>query len=143
MYVIMDDSICFKLGNECLYSEQMLVEYNNDPVFYICKSQNDNYYVVLCLDVEVGEYTIINPNVRDILLMLYGKIPMRNLYNRVNLFWKVSVGKEIEEDIVTKHDIKDINKNILPYEGEYFIIYNQEIKDYVAKMENKYHISES
>lgn len=139
----MDDSMCFKLGNEYLYSEQMLIEFNDDPAFYICKSQNDNYYVVLCLDIEIGDYTIINPNVRDILLMLNGKIPMRDLYKRVNSFWKVSVGKEIEEDIVTKHDIEDIDKNILPYEGEYFIIHNQEIKEYATKLENKYHISES
>lgn len=126
--------MCFKLGNECLYSEQMLVEFNEDPVFYICKSQTGKYYVVLCLDVEEGNYTIINSDVHDILLMLYGKITMRNLYKRVDYFWKVCVGKKIEEDVVSKYNIEDIDTSILPYEGAYFVIYNQKIEDYALKL---------
>lgn len=126
--------MCFKLGNECLYSEQMLVEFNEDPVFYICKSQTGKYYIVLCLDVEEGNYTIINSDVHDILLMLYGKITMRNLYERVDCFWKVCVGKKIEEDVVSKYNIEDIDTSILPYEGAYFVIHNQEIEDYALEL---------
>lgn len=132
--IVIDDLMCFKLDNECLYSEQMLVEFNEDPVFYICKSQTGKYYVVLCLDVEEGNYTIINSEVHDILLMLYNKITMRNLYERVDYFWKVCVGKKIEDDVVIKYNIEDIDTSILPYEGAYFVNYNQEIEDYALKL---------
>lgn len=132
--IVIDDLMCFKLGNECLYSEQMLVEFNEGPVFYICKSQTGKYYVVLCLDVEEGNYTIINSDVNDILLMLYNKITMRNLYERVDCFWKVCVGKKIEDDVVIKYNIEDIDTSILPYEGAYFVIHNQEIEDYALKL---------
>lgn len=130
------DKVCFKLGSENLYSEQMLVEYNDDPVFYICKSQTERYYVVLCVDVEEGNYIVINSKISDVLLMLYGYITMRELYKKVDSFWQVFVGKVIDDDVVTKHNIEDIDTSVLPYEGEYYEILDKEVENYARKLEN-------
>lgn len=130
------DKVCFKLESENLYSEQMLVEYNDDPVFYICKSQTGRYYVVLCVDVEEGNYIVINSKISDVLLMLYGYITMRELYRKVDYFWQVFVGKVIDDDVVTKHNIEDIDTSVLPYEGEYYEILDKEVENYARKLEN-------
>lgn len=130
------DKVCFKLESENLYSEQMLVEYNDDPVFYICKSQTERYYVVLCVDVEEGNYIVINSKISDVLLMLYGYITMRDLYKKVDSFWQVFVGKVIDDDVVTKHNIEDIDTSVLPYEGEYYEILDKEVENYARKLEN-------
>lgn len=132
----MDKLLCFKIKNENLYLEQILIEINDDPVFYICKSQTGQYYIVLCTDEDEGNYIIINTKISDILFMLNGLITMRNLYERVSFYWDVRADDEIDNDVVVKHDIKDIDKSLLPYKDRYFIIHNEEIKDYACKIEN-------
>ena len=138
--------LCFIIDNKELYLDQILVEVNEDPIFYICKS-NYQYYVVLSASEDSEEYVIINSKISDILLMLTGEIAMRSLYSKVNHFWYIQVGDNISDDTIIKKDISELDNCILPYENEKFVICTPEIKEYVSDLEkaltnNKYFIED-
>lgn len=138
--------LCFIVDNQELYLDQILVEVNEDPIFYICKSDHQ-YYVVLSASEDAEEYVVINSKISDILLMLTGEIAMRSLYSKVNHFWYIQVGDNISDDNIIKKDISELDSCILPYENEKFVICTPEIKEYVSDLEkaltnNKYFIED-
>lgn len=41
----------FIINHDELILDQVLVEYNEDPIFFVCKHEQD-YYIVSCTDME-------------------------------------------------------------------------------------------
>ena len=139
----MDKELCFCIEGKELYLEQILVEYMNVPIFFLCKeSESKQYYIVLCVDIYELNYILVKIKIADVYKLLHGTIPMRNVFLSQNEYWKVFSGDKVELDIVTKHFITELDKTILPKEGACFEAKEIETKKYVQEFDKAYFADE-
>lgn len=110
--------LCFKLNNDELYSDQILVNYNGIPIFLICKGKNE-YYLVLCTNCDDYNYIIVTITTNDIYNLLNQKITMRAVMLKQTAYWEVISGDKIEDDIVTLKSMNEVNLNCLPSDAYY------------------------
>lgn len=134
----MEKELCFKIAERELFLEQSLVEYNDVPIYYICRDE-ELFYTVLCTDVDDLKYVIVNSKIKDIALMLHGVITMRELMLKADSFWEVITGDEIESDVIALKNIKEIDLCDLPDESSYFGIYTEQIKAYVDRFDKAFY----
>lgn len=118
----MNKELCFKIDSKELMLEQSLVEYNDIPIYFICKDTEQNYYTVLCVDIDEEQYIIVETRLEKIFKLLMQKITMRDLILSEDKFWKVKAGNTIEEDNCIQEDMSSICLKDLPYEKSYFKI---------------------
>lgn len=83
----MDKILCFKLNNDELYLNQILVDYTNIPIFFICKGKKD-YYLVLLTDYNNYNYIIVTITKDDI----YNLLTQKNHYESCNIKTKSVLG---------------------------------------------------
>lgn len=132
-----EKELCFIINNERIYLECILAEDDYVPIFFLCKSEHDNFYLSLRVWSETTEeYIVIKLTKEEVVDMLHGKIPMRDVFLNQKYFWKVISGDEIEKDNVTEYPIEKISKDDLPYENAYFVICRKYIREYVKKFES-------
>ena len=127
---------CFLIDGEELYLEQVLIDYNDIPIFYICKSPQ-NHFVILCTDVEDVRYIIVKTSLHDVSKMLHGKLAMRDIITKQTVFWEVFPGDSIQDDIVERKDMSEMKKDELPYEDACYCVATEEMKEYLEKIDNK------
>ena len=125
----MKKELCFILNDEHLYLDAELINFNDIPIFYICKT-NSNYYLSLCTDIDNAKYILIEISPINILKMLYQQISMRELYEKVDKFWEVECGEVPELDEIYEKEIYDIDLSVLPIEDERYEIFDDIIKKY-------------
>lgn len=137
----MKKKVCFKIEGKELYLDQILVDYNSIPVFYVCNNLND-YYIVLCTDFDEECYIIVKTKLDIISNMLHRKITMREIITCEKEYWDVKTGDSVETDVVQKKNMDSINLNLLPDDKSYFQIASDEIRRYVnfidAEIFNKF-----
>lgn len=131
----MSKEVYFQIQNKLLYLDFMLEEYDYLPLFYVCKDDDDARYLVLCTDFEQESYLVSRITLVDLSNMLSGKIDMRSAFLRQPSFWKVTCqGKKYVDDIVTEESIEDIPIAYLPAEGEFYVLYDANHKDYAKQI---------
>ena len=54
--------------------------------------------------------------------LLYGKIPMRDIFLKQKFYWQVFSGEKVENDTDEYHVINELDKNVLPEEKAVFKI---------------------
>lgn len=134
----MDKELCFRLQDKELYLDQVLVDYMDIPIFFICKDKSNQYYVVLCTDIEDLNYIIVHTSIINIYNLLHGKIPMRNIFLKQKDFWKVISGEEVGLDRIRKCSIEQLERSILPEENAFFSILTERISEYVRKFDEDF-----
>ena len=82
----MNKLLCFKLNNDELYYDQILVDYNNIPIFFICKGKK-GYYLVLCTDCDNYNYIVVTITTDDIYNLLNQKITMKAVILKQPTYW--------------------------------------------------------
>lgn len=128
--------LCFIINNEKIYLEYILVEDDYVPIFFLCKSENNDFFLSLRVYKETTEeYIVVKLAKEEVANMLHGKIPMRDVFLNQKYFWNVISGDKIEKDTVTEYPINKIPKDDLPYEGAYFVICQKHVREYVEKFE--------
>lgn len=132
----MDRERCFQIEGKDLFLEKVLVDFEKIPIFYLCRDEQE-YYVVLCIDIEALEYIIIKPKLMEILDVLNGKIQMREIFENQKNYWQVFSGESIEEDEVFFHKIEELDKAVLPYENAYFEVLTNDIQNYIDYLMEK------
>lgn len=131
----MDNKIaCFFLENNTLYLDKALVEINGIPIFFICKNDGDQYYVVLCKDIDTQEYMIVKQPVGLIWKMLSQKISMRSLLLQTETFFKVKAGNDILDDQVEVLPTSKMDITALPFEGEKYEPITEDDKVYIDQI---------
>lgn len=133
----MNKELCFYIENESLYLEQVLVDYMDIPIFFLCKSDK-RFYIALCTDIEESEYIVAELSFSDVYKLLHGKIPMRNVFLTRNGYWEIISGEEISSDSVVKRTADCIDSSVLPEEDACFEILTEEIRLYVEKFDNEF-----
>lgn len=114
----MNKELCFIIDKRKLYLEKVLVEYNDIPIFYLCRSEEE-YYLVLCSNIEEEKYIIVKPAKLEVLDMLNGELAMRDIILHQESFWEVSAGEDISQDRVEIKPIDQIEYEALPYENTF------------------------
>lgn len=131
---MMNKELCFNIENENLYLEQVLVDYMDIPIFFLCRGENQ-YYVALCTDINELSYIVVKLTLVDVYDLLYGKIPMRDIILKQSEYWDVVSGDEVCLDVVKKKNIAEVEKDLLPDENACFKILTKEMQLFVRKFE--------
>lgn len=132
----MNKELCFIIDEKKLYLEKVLVEYNDIPIFYLCRNENE-YYIVLCSDMEGETYIIVKPTRLEVLDLLHGKLSMQDIILNQKLFWKVSAGEDISQDNVETNTVDQIEYEALPYEDAFYEIPSPDMEEFVRQFENQ------
>lgn len=138
----MDKELCFCIEGNELYLEQILVDYNNIPIFFLCKDSK-TYYLALCTHVEQLSYIVINLSEADLFSLFHGKLSMREVFTKQKSYWEIISEEQIESDSVICKSMEEIDCSILPEEGACFEILTDEISLYVKKFDDTFCSKES
>lgn len=130
----MNKELCFNIENNNLYLEQILVDYMEVPIFFLCRGENQ-YYVALCTDIAELHYIMAKLSLPDVYNLLHGKIPMRDVILKQNEYWEIVSGDEICLDVVTKKNIDAINTALLPEANAFFEILTKQMELFVQKFD--------
>ena len=132
----MEKTLCFRISGIDLFLEQILVEYNNIPIFFVC-SDNRQRYLVLCTDISEYNYVITKITIDKLYAMLSGKCPMRDVFFEQKYFWEIISGEDIEFDNVMKKDIVQIKEELLPEENSFFSVLDSETAAYLERIRSE------
>lgn len=132
----MEKELCFKINSQELFLDQVLVEYNNIPVYYICKNDNEAYYIVLCTDIDEEKYVIVNIQIEDIINLLKQRLTMRDIILEKKTYWDIVAKENIDEDVCKQYDINNIDIEDMPSKESYFLITSQQHKKYLNELES-------
>lgn len=136
----MANELCFIINNIELRMEQILVEFDDVPIFYLCKG-NGQLYLVLTKNMDVEEYLVVKISEHEVSDMLHGKVSMRQVIIEQKSYWDVKTGDEITDDEVTEHDIADIPQEVLPYEDACYEVVSDDVKSYLQILDTRLAIS--
>lgn len=133
----MNTELFFYIEKKDIYLEQILVDYMNVPIFFLCKDDKQ-YYLALCSNMDELNYIVVQISLTDTYNLLHGKIAMRDVFLKQEEYWEIFSGDEISLDIVTKHSIQKLNTSVLPKENACFEVLTKDIKTYVQNFDNKF-----
>lgn len=136
---IVDSELCFRIENIELYLEQVLVDYMDIPIFFLCKGEGD-YYLVLCTDIDELNYIIVKSSMNDVYELLHGGELIRNVILKQEEYWNLISGEEISLDKVGKLSISELDVSLLPKENTYFEIVSTKLENYVKKFDTEYFV---
>ena len=132
------NKVYFKIKEQFLYLDYMLEIYDSIPLFYVCKDDNKERYLVLCKDFDNEAYLITKITLQDLSDMLSGKRDIRASFLRSPVFWTIRcLGKNYNEDSVIEKNITDFPLEFLPKSGEYYELYDDEHKDYAKRIDSE------
>lgn len=137
----MERELCFCIEKKELYLEQVLVDYMEIPIFFLCKNK-DQYYVALCIDMDELNYIVIKVSAAEVYDLLHGKIPMRDAILHQGEYWDVLSGEEVSMDTVTRHPISELDRSLLPEEDACFEVLTEEMEEFVQRFDHGYHKSQ-
>lgn len=132
----MNQELCFIIENTNLYLEQVLVEYRDIPIFFLCSGDNQ-YYIALCTDMDELNYIVAKLSLLDVYNLLHGNIPMRDAILKQMEYWDIKSNDEIELDVVTKKKIKTLETSLLPEENACFEILTEQMQLFVEKFDRE------
>lgn len=135
----MNSKLCFRIEGIELYLEQVLVDYMDIPIFFLCKDEG-SYYLVLCTDVDELNYIIVRLSMNDVYGLLHGEESIYNTILKQNEYWNVISGREISLDEVKRLSISELDVGLLPKEDVYFEIVSTKLENYVKKFDTQYFV---
>ena len=124
----------FIINGRNLYLEQVFVEFEGQPIYFLC-FDGDMRYLCLCTDIESENYMVVQTDIQNIINMLRGKITMHDALLKADTFWKIQVGEEVSEDIVEKYDIREVDTSFLPQKDAYFHLVTKDMTDFCQGLE--------
>lgn len=132
----MNSNLCFRIEGIELYLEQVLVDYMDIPIFFLCKGES-NHYLVLCTDIDELNYIIVRLSMNDLYELLHGGGSIRNTILKQNEYWNVISGREIPLDEIERLSISELDVGLLPKENVYFEIVSTKLENYVKKFDTQ------
>ena len=131
----MDERLCFVINQMEIYLEQVLVETDGIPVLFVGKS-NERRYLILCVDTDVLRYFAVRISRKDLCDLLQGTVPMRDIFLRQAIFWDITAGDNMKDDVIVGRSISNIDADMLPREVAVFEVLTADVEQYVRKIKN-------
>ena len=127
-------NIDFILNGIPVYNDFCLV-HDEIPIFFTCKDNENNFYLALCIDMDLPRYNVVQITIEQLHNMLNGIISMKEIFTIQKTYWEVtSINENVENDIVKFKSINEINEKDLPNDDAYFELYSAELKKYDEKI---------
>ncbi len=133
----MEQEKCFNIDGKDIWLDQILIDFNEIPLLFICFDADKNYYAVLCTDIDNMQYIIVPQRLDNISKMLHQRISMRELFIISKWFWKVQAKDDLSDDVVVKKSIEELDAGILPKESAVFKIFTKDLEDYRDSIDNR------
>ncbi len=130
----MMEQVFFIIDGKELILDKVLVEFDETPVFFVCKNEKD-YFIGLNIDLDEERYILTRISLRGLSKMLHGKITMRELMLHSDKYWEIIAGEEPGEDIIYEKSIEEIPLKVLPYEGAYLKIATKDLEAYIEEID--------
>lgn len=134
----MNKQLCFIIEGQNLFLEKTLVLFNDIPLFFVCRNEDNQCFLVLCTDFEKLEYLVVEISLADLRNMLNQKSSMRATILNGEYFWKIVSGDTIEDDVCIAWKQDEVDCSLLPKEGALYKTVYQEDEDYIEKIESEY-----
>ena len=115
--------------------EQVLVENDGVPILFVGKN-DERRYLILCVDTDVLRYFAVRISRKDLCDLLQGTVPMRDIFLRQAVFWDITAGDDMKDDVIVGHSISNIDADMLPQEGAVFEVLTENVEQYVRKIKN-------
>ena len=131
---MMKKILCFCINGEDIYLDQVLVEYEGVPIFFICKGES-GYYGVLCTDMKALKYIIVRSSPIEISRMLHGELTMYDFFAEHVTYWEVETSTEISSDVVILKNIKEEVIKSFPERGAYYEILTEAEQEYMNRVD--------
>lgn len=135
----MDKELCFKINSKELMLVEVLVDYDDIPVYFICKDEMECYYVALCTDIDNDKYIVVKTDIDKIFKLLTSKMTMREMITSENEFWEISAAENIDLDICIQKNISDIDFGVLPCQESYFNLVTKTHKKFLEEIKSLKH----
>lgn len=126
----------FEIEGSTLFLEKVFVEFDEQPIFFLCANDNEKFLCV-CTDMEEEQYIIVKTTVSCVIDMLKGKITMYQSIMKSSYFWQIIVGTDVSEDVVQKDDIGNIDISLLPQKDAVFKLVTDDLKQYCSNLEKQ------
>lgn len=128
----------FVINGKNVYVDQILIWFNEFPVFFVCVDDDGGYYLAMMLgqddDTYGYTYYIVESFVDEIQKMMLKQLPMRDVFLLKDHFWKVVSGVTVTEDVVDDLPITEIDRDLLPAPDKYFEASSFDDKNYIRKL---------
>ena len=98
----------FIVDGQELILDKVLVEFDETPVFFVCKN-NNICFIALNVDLEEERYILTRVSINGLSKMLHGKITMRELILQADRYWEVMVGEDVGKDTDCEKGSEDID----------------------------------
>lgn len=134
----MNKQLCFRIEQHDLFLEKTLVLFNDVPLFFICRNEYNQRFLVLCTELERLEYLVALISLSNLKNMLFQKCTMRNAILEGEKFWQIVSGDTIEDDSYKVIEKDKIDLSILPAENAFYRAIFQEDKEYIAEIDSEY-----
>lgn len=131
----MEQQIYFIINDNALVLDKVLVEYNEEPIFCVCKHEED-YYIALCADGKEERYIVTQTSLKRLSDMLHERMTMREVFLHADKFGDIVAGKDVAEEIIIEKNIEQIPLDVLPYEGAYLKVATRELKEYKENIDS-------
>lgn len=128
----MEKELCFIIENKKLYLDRVLVSFNEFPIFFVCNDEYNNYYLVLCKDMEKFEYIIVKSTAKDVYDMLIQKHSIKETFMKQDFFYEVFGEIDPSNDGVNKLSTDRLDVSFLPNENIYYEAQNASDIDYIS-----------
>ena len=100
----MMEQVFFIIDGKELILDKVLVEFDETPVFFVCKNEKD-YFIGLNIDLDEERYILTRISLRGLSKMLHGRITMRELMLHSDKYWEIIAGEEPGEDIIYEKEL--------------------------------------
>lgn len=134
---MMDKELCFIIESRKLFLEQVLVDYNEIPIFFLCKNE-EQYYIVLCTDIDDLRYIVTKLSIPDVYNLLHGNIPMRDAILKQKEYWDVVSDDDVSLDQVTRKSMDTMDLAVLPKKNLSFRVLTESMETYVRSFDNEF-----
>lgn len=127
----------FKLDNHLLYFDYILEYFDLFyPMFYVCRDDNDERFLVLRMDLcENESYLITEISLNDLNNMLLGNITIRSAFlDRLSFYEVHCLTENYSDDVVTKREISEFPTEYLPDKDYKYVLYDDEHREYQKRI---------
>ena len=131
----MEKTLCFIIDQKNIYLDKVLVELNF-PLLFVCKDENAQYYMAMCIDAYHLIYLVAHCKASDISDVILGNITIRHLWESMDQCWKISTDDEMKNDRVEMICTDEIKDSELPEKGETYIVESDDIRKYALSLED-------
>lgn len=122
-------------NKEILFKYDIVLIRFDIPLMFIVKDDEDNKYLVLCIDEETEDYLIVKKNDENLLDLFERKITMRQAFIDNNEYIGI-ISYNKDKFKIKEISTKELTDEILPDEGVYYTLENDEISEYIKHLKS-------